>query len=102
MMHPLIAHETIEAMQVLMRACRTMAQRCIAGIEADAERCAYWLEWSLALVTPLAHEIGYDRAAALAYRAYRERRPIREIVREDGTVSPEKIDRLLDPKSMIM
>ena len=73
----------------------------IAGLEADPERLDFWIEWSLALVTPLATEIGYDAAAKLAYQAYREKRQIREVVRESGLLPEEKIAELLDPKRMV-
>lgn len=101
MMHPLIAYETLSAISLLTESSNAMADRCFAGIEADEERLAYWIEWSLALVTPLATEIGYDQAAKLAYKAYREKRQIREVVREAGVLSEEKIAELLDPKKMV-
>ena len=101
MMHPLIAYETLSAISLLTESSNALADRCFAGIEADEERLAFWIEWSLALVTPLATEIGYDKAAKLAYQAYREKRQIREIVRESGVLPEEKIAELLDPKKMV-
>jgi fumarate hydratase class II len=101
MMHPLIAYETLSSISLLTESSNALADRCFAGIEADEERLAYWIEWSLALVTPLATEIGYDQAAKLAYKAYREKRQIREVVREAGVLSEEKITELLDPKKMV-
>ena len=101
MMNPLIGYETITSIRLLTNTCNTLAERCIRGLEADEERCAYWIEWSLALVTPLAVKIGYDKAAALAYKAYKSKRTIREIVREEKILSDQELDELLDPKSMI-
>ncbi|HEB32440.1 MAG TPA: class II fumarate hydratase [Spirochaetes bacterium] len=101
MMHPLIAFETLTAMDILLKTCEAFAEKCINGIRANKERCAHWIEWSLALVTPLATEIGYDRAAELAYKAYKENRTIREVVEEAEILPPNKINELLDPKNMI-
>jgi fumarate hydratase class II len=101
MMNPLIAFETCSSLKILSAVCRTLADECIAGIQADEERCRHWIEWSLALVTPLAVEIGYDKAAGLAYKAYREKRPIKEVVEEEGILSHERIEELLDPLNMI-
>ncbi|TVQ37581.1 MAG: class II fumarate hydratase [Spirochaetaceae bacterium] len=101
MMHPLIAFETIDAMAVLANTCRRTAERCIDGISADTERMEFWIEWSLALVTPLATEIGYDKATELAYTAYREKRRIREVVMESGILPAERVAELLDPRNMI-
>jgi len=100
-MHPLIAHETLTAIQILGNACEAFAKKCIKGIRANKERCEHWIEWSLALVTPLATEIGYDRAAELAHKAYKENRTVREVVLESGLLSRDKVDELLDPKNMI-
>jgi fumarate hydratase, class II len=101
MMHPLIAMETEESISVLANTCRALADRCIDGIEADTERMSFWLEWSLALVTPLANRIGYDQAAKLAYRAYKEKRTIRDVVIEAGVLPAEDVEKILDPRSML-
>lgn len=101
MMNPLIAYETLSAMDLLINTCRVLAERAIDGIEADRERLEYWIEWSLALVTPLATEIGYDQASRLAYTAYREKRKIRDVVMESGLIPKERIESLLDPSGMV-
>ena len=101
MMHPLIAYETVSAVRLAAETCDSFASRCVDGITADKERAGFWIEWSLALVTPLATEIGYDQAAKLAYKAYKEKRRIRDVVEEAGVVSKEKLDELLDPRKMI-
>jgi fumarate hydratase class II len=101
MMNPLIAYETLSALSILTESCKAFAARCVDGIVADAERCQYWIEWSLALVTPLATRIGYDKAAELAHIAFEEKRMIRDVVKESGLLSDEEVDALLDPKSMV-
>ncbi len=101
MMHPLIAHETMSSIDILRKSNYSFADKCLKGIVADTERLQYWIEWSLALVTPLALELGYDTATKLAYQAYNERKKIKDVVLESKLLSPEKIDELLDPSSMI-
>ena len=100
-MMPLVAYETLDSLELLANTCRVFRERCILGIEADRERCAEWIEWSLALVTPLATRIGYDKAAALAYRAYNEKKKVRQLLQEEKLLDPEEIERVLDPKSMV-
>lgn len=100
MMHPLIAHETLASLDILTNACHTLADKCVSGIEANEDRCNYWIEWSLALVTPLATEIGYDKATELAYKAYKENRKIRDIVLEAKILPEERVAELLDPSGM--
>lgn len=101
MMHPLLIHETLSAIALLRETAQAFADRCVSGITANTERARYWIDWSLALVTPLATRIGYDTAAELAHRAYHENRPIRDVVIEAGVLPEDEIDLLLDPKSMV-
>jgi fumarate hydratase class II len=101
MMNPLIAYETLSSLSLLARTADALAEKCIAGIRADRKRCADWVEYSLALVTPLATRIGYDRAAALAYEAYKSQRSIRDVAREQKVLPEGELDQLLDPWSMI-
>jgi fumarate hydratase, class II len=101
MMNPLIALETLSAIDILTNTCRVFADRAVAGLEADRERLDFWIEWSLALVTPLATEIGYDAATKLAYQAYKEKRKIREVVLDSGLLPEERVAELLDPSTMV-
>ena len=50
------------------------------------------------MATALSPLIGYDRAAEIAKRAFRERRPVRELAREMTDLTPEQIERALDPR----
>jgi len=95
-MQPLIAFEVLSSLDLLRRCAEVLESRCVAGITAHEERCRGYIEQSLAMVTPLAREIGYDRAAALAYQAYRQNRTIREVAREAGVVAESRLDELLD------
>jgi aspartate ammonia-lyase len=101
MMMPLIAYETQDSLALLTHACRVFRERCVEGLEADGERCAHWIEWSLALVTPLATRIGYDRAAQIAYQAFREGKTVRQVALEQKVLSPAEIEAVLDPRAML-
>jgi fumarate hydratase class II len=101
MMLPLIAWETLTSMSLMAKTCAALAERCIDGITPDRDRARDWIEKSLALVTPLALKIGYDKAAHLAHKALKENRTIREIVVAEGILSAEEADRILDPKTML-
>jgi fumarate hydratase class II len=100
-MMPLIAYETLDSLSLLTNTAWVLDERCIRGIEADPQRCADWVEWSLALVTPLAMRIGYDKAAEIAYRALKEKKRVRQVLAESDLLSPEEVEKVLDPKSMI-
>jgi fumarate hydratase class II len=100
-MQPLIAYETLSALDLMTNAAYAFEKRCVEGIEADVERCRSLIELSLALVTPLALKVGYDKAAKIAYRAYEENKTVREIVIEEGILSRTEADQVLSPESML-
>jgi aspartate ammonia-lyase len=99
-MMPVIAHNLLVSMMILTNASRVFAERCVAGIEADAERCAYWLERSPALVTALAPQIGYAEAAKLAKEAVAKNVTVRQLVMEKGLLKGKELDEVLDLRAM--
>jgi aspartate ammonia-lyase len=78
-------------------AARLLAHRCVAGIQANREVCAGYIERSLALATALVPVMGYDRAAEIAKTAHDRNRTIREVVRDSGLLDEAALDRLLAP-----
>jgi fumarate hydratase class II len=96
-MMPIMAFDLLQSIQLLTNASRVFHQRCIAGLEADVERCRANVESSLALATALVPAIGYDKAAAIAKAAHESGRTIREVARERSGLSAAKLERLLDP-----
>jgi fumarate hydratase class II len=57
-------------------------------------------ERSLAIVTALVPEIGYERAARIAQESYRTGRTVREVCRQMELFSEEELDRALDLRKM--
>jgi len=98
---PLIGFVISESITLLSNISRLLAEQYINGITADADRCAELVDKSLALVTPLAAKIGYDRAAELAKEAYDEGKTIRELVKEKGILTDKEIEEVLDPRKMV-
>jgi fumarate hydratase class II len=99
-MMPVIAHNLLGAMELLTNGVRVFAERCVAGLEANAEQCAHWLERSPALVTALAPRIGYAEAAKLAKEAVTRNMTVRELVLEKGLLTSVELDRVLDLRAM--
>ena len=75
-------------------------ERCVAGIEANREQCAYWVERSAALATALAPQIGYAKAADISKRSVKEGVLIRDLVKRDQVLPPAEIDEVLDLRKM--
>jgi len=99
-MMPVIAHNLLASMQILANATRVLAERCVAGIEADAAQGAHWLERSPALVTALAPKIGYAEAAKLAKEAVAKNVTVRQLVIEKGLLKGKELDEVLDLRAM--
>jgi aspartate ammonia-lyase len=99
-MMPVIAHNVLLSMRILTGALTSLAERCVRGIEANAELCAYWVERSAALATALAPHIGYAKAAEIAKQSVKEGVLIRDLVKRDGIVPPDDVDAILDLRKM--
>ena len=100
-MQPLLAYEICTSLQLLTETCNSLGEKCIRGIDADREKCRSSIEWSLAVVTPLAAEIGYDRAAEIAYKAWKNNIRVKDAAAEEALIPEEDLDRILDIDSMI-
>jgi fumarate hydratase class II len=94
-MLPVIAYNLLQSMSLLAEAAAVFADKCIAGLTPNRKACAGYIEKSLALVTALVPEIGYDRAAAIAKKAYQSGKTIREIAVEENILPADKINELL-------
>ena len=99
-MMPVIAHNLFFSMIILTNATTAFAERCVSGIAANEEQCAFWVERSAALATALAPQIGYARAAELSKRSVKENTLIRDLVRKEGVLPEQEIDRVLDLRRM--
>lgn len=100
-MLPMMGYNLLQSAKLVGTAAKAFAEKTIDGLEADEERCAALIEGSLALVTPLATRIGYDKAAAIAYEAYNTGRTVREVAMEQGVLPEDELARILDPAAMV-
>ncbi len=98
-MLPVAGYNLLQSISILARACTVFAEKCIDGLEAT-ENGPRSVERGLALATPLAAVIGYDRAAEIANEAFRTGKTIREVALEREVLPPEELDRILDPWRM--
>lgn len=100
-MMPVIAFNVLWSMRIMTSAARVFAsEKCVGGIEANREMCAYWVERSAALATALAPQIGYAKAAEISKQSVKEGVLIRDLVRRDGIIPTEQVDEVLDLRKM--
>jgi fumarate hydratase class II len=94
-MMPIIAYDLLDSIELLANATRNFAVRCVDGLEVNTERAEELVEQSLALATPMAPEIGYDKAAAIAKEAFDSGRTVRQVALEKSGLGKDRIDELL-------
>jgi len=97
----LMAYNVMKSIRLLSDMARSFADKAIAGIEPNNERIKLHLNNSLMLVTALAPFIGYDKSAAVALKAWRENKTLREAIVELGYMSGEEFDASIKPETMI-
>ncbi len=99
-MMPVIAYNLLHAIQIIGGAVRAFTERAVRGIEVDRERCQSFIEWSTAMATALSPRIGYQRAAEIAKQAFAEGKTVRDVAIQEGVLSDEELDELLDADRM--
>lgn len=97
---PLFGFNLLFEMRLLTNGVTAFTDRCVAGIEADEERCRELVEQSLMLATALTDYIGYEEAATVAKEALESRKTIRDVVLERDLMPPEQLDKVLDVTPM--
>ncbi|HEY3005516.1 MAG TPA: class II fumarate hydratase [Kribbellaceae bacterium] len=104
-MLPVMARNVLESIRLLANSSRLLADRCVDGITANVDHCRTLAESSPSIVTPLNRYIGYENAAAVAKKALKDGKTIREVVLEQGYVDRgdltlTQLDAALDVLSM--
>jgi aspartate ammonia-lyase len=97
---PVIAFNLFRSMDMLGRACRTLATRCIDGITANREFCRRQVENSIGLVTALNPILGYEKSTEIARQALANGQSVYEVVLEKGYLTKSELDELLLPENM--
>jgi fumarate hydratase class II len=90
----------LESIEILANGCDAFREKCLVGIEANRERCRELLEKNPSIATALNAEIGYDQASKVAKKAAAEGRSVRDVLVEMDLIPEEKIDAVLDVRSM--
>jgi fumarate hydratase class II len=97
---PVILHNVLESIQLLAEAARAFNDRCARGIEPNEDRIRQHLDNSLMLVTALNPHIGYEKAARISLKAYRENLTLREAALKLGFLTAGQFDEWVRPQDM--
>lgn len=97
---PLMIHNTLHSLRILGDACANFDRFCAAGIEPNHERITENLEKSLMLVTALNPHVGYDNAAKIAKKAYKEGSTLKAAALALEICSADDFDAWVKPAAM--
>ncbi|MFZ0664310.1 MAG: class II fumarate hydratase [Acidimicrobiales bacterium] len=98
---PVIIYNFLHSALLLSDACNSFRDFAVDGLEADRRRIQEHVESSLMLVTALNPLIGYDKAAAVAKKAYTEGTTLKEACLELGYLSAVEFDEAVKPADMV-
>jgi fumarate hydratase class II len=96
-MLPVAAHNLLESIKIISNVCRNLADKSVKAIIVNADRMRDQLDKNPILVTALNPIIGYDLAAQIAKKAYKEDRSLKDVALEMTNLSAEELDKALDP-----
>lgn len=99
-MMPVIASNLLQSIEILANVIELFSLRCIQGITANKERCRKYAEESIGLATILNPVIGYESATAVSKKAIRSGRSLKEIIIEEGILSSDQVNEILNPVQM--
>ena len=92
---PIMCRALMMSITQLRQGIYTLADRCISGITANADKLRSDVEHSIGLVTALSPTIGYENATAVAKKALVENKSVREVVLELGLLTADAFDGIL-------
>src|SRR5207237_10131283 len=95
-MMPVMAYNILQSIELLSRAARVFADRCVAGIEANRQRCESLVEQSLAMCTSLAPIVGYDKAADVAKESFKTGKTGRQVAAERTLIPEAELSKAMD------
>jgi fumarate hydratase class II len=98
---PVLGFCLLQSIRLLADACRSFNEHCVMEIEPNRPRIEQLLNESLMLVTALNKHIGYDKAAQIALKAWRENLTLKGAALALGYVTSEQFDAWVRPEQMI-
>ena len=93
---PVMADVALDSVRILSGGAEVFADKLLEGLRANPEKCAAAVEQSLSIVTGLNPYIGYEKAAALAKKAFKCGKTIRQLCEEEQVLPKDQLDEGLD------
>ena len=98
---PLIVYNVLQSINLLSDAMNSFNKNCFVGIKANRKRIQKNVNNSLMLVTALNQHIGYDKAAQIAKKAFKENISLKEAAINLKIISEKEFDKIIKLKKMV-
>jgi len=98
---PVIAYNIIQSINLLNDAIKSFCLNCLKGIKPNKKNIQKHLQNSLMLVTALNKHIGYDNAAKIAKKAFKENLTLKKAASKLKLIDEKEFDKLVNPKKMV-
>ena len=98
---PVIAYNIIQSINLISDGIDSFNKNCLKGIQPNKKNISNHLNNSLMLVTALNKHIGYDNAAKIANKAYKEGLTLKQSAIELNLINEDEFDKIVDPKKMV-
>ena len=99
-MLPVIAYNLLKSINLLSGSMEALSKKAIKTFKVNKKNLDVSLSRNPILVTALNPIIGYEKAAEIAKKAYKENRSIVEVASEETNISKAKLKKLLDPSKL--
>ena len=99
-MLPVIAYNLLKSINLLSGAMNALSKNTIKTFKVNHKNLEESLSKNPILVTALNPLIGYEKAAFIAKKAYKENRPIIDVAAEETNLTKAKLEKLLNPSKL--
>ncbi len=97
---PIIFYCLFQSIDTIAYAVQTFVDNCVIGITANENRCRYFVENSVGIITAICPYVGYQKAAEIAKEAIKTGESVRKLIIEKGILTTEQMDEIMDPVQM--
>ena len=99
--YPIVIHNLYESLVILTNGVETFIENCVKGIEANEKRCNNLVDGSIGIVTALAPILGYEKSAAIAKKALKTGKYVKEVVLEECDINETEVSKILNTREMV-
>jgi fumarate hydratase class II len=98
---PVILRNVLHSIRLLSDCSNSFVKHCVNGIQANEAKLTFNKNESLMLVTALNEHIGYDKAAKIAKKAYKDGTNLKQAAIALNFLTAEQFDQWVKPENLL-